>query len=210
MSPTSPTPSPPALPTLEPPADRDAWSGLEDLRPVLLKFLVRRCRAVNEAEDLIQETFVRAARYRRDLSNRARLRSWIVQIAANVFRDHVRRGGRGSMVVCEDEVLDQVEGPRPSGDAGEDDVLELGGELVDKDLLLDDLSRAVGELRSRDRTVIDSYYADGQPTALIAEHCGISPSLVKVRLFRARRRLERAVRSRASKRRTRRLLRALS
>ena len=203
LTPLRPAPPPPE------PADREAasWSGLEELRPALRRFLMRRCRDENEAEDLIQETFVRAARYRRDLSERGRLRAWLVQIASNVFRDHVRRGQRGPALTFDEEALEAFECPSPPGLASSaEGTFEVGGELVEAEILLSDLRQAVDGLRDRDRTVLDSYYSGGESTAAIASRLRISPSLVKVRLFRARRRLERVVRERTARRRTQRLL----
>jgi len=197
------------VPPLPAPDPREAasWSGLEELRPVLKRFLMRRCRDENEAEDLIQETFVRAARYRRDLSERGRLRAWLMQIAANVFRDHVRRGQRGPALTFDEETIETLECPRGADRAPSPEIaVEIGGELVEAELLLSDLRQAVAGLRERDRMVLDSYYSGGESTAAIASRTGISPALVKVRLFRARRRLERVVRERAARRRTQRLL----
>ena len=173
---------------------------------MLFKFLLKRCRDENEADDLVQETFLRAARYRHNLSNRARLRSWVVQIAANVFRDHVRRAQRRPASGCEEELLERVESDEPvPGELASDDPFELGGELVDKEILLAHLRSAFRRLMERDRVVLASYYGGRQSTSSTAADCGIGPELVKVRLFRARRRLERAVRLRTSEHRARRL-----
>ena len=47
------------------------------------------------------------------------------------------------------------------------------------------------ELRARDRTLLDARYEDGRSCRETAVACEIPPSLVKVRLFRARKRLQR-------------------
>lgn len=172
---------------------------------MVVRYLLRRCRDESEADDLAQETLVRAARYRH--RQRDRLRPWLVQIAANVFRDHVGRTRRGPAFTGDDALLESVsETPEDTTwpvDAGE--TIDLDGEAVDEELLLADLRSAVEELRHADRAVIAGYYGAGLSTAALAGRCGISASLVKVRLFRVRRRLERTLRERASRRRTRRL-----
>lgn len=182
-----------------------SWHGLEDLRPVVVRYLLRRCRDESEADDLAQETLVRAARYRH--RQRDHLRPWLVQIAANVFRDHVGRVRRGPAFTGDDLLLESAaQGPEIATapvDPGE--TIDVDGEAVDEELLLRDLRAAVEELRASDRAVITGYYGAGLSTAALAGRCGISPSLVKVRLFRVRRRLERTLRERASRRRTRRL-----
>ena len=67
------------------------WRGLERLEDDLRAYLCRRCRDQSEMDDVVQETLLRAARYRRSLCDPAKLRGWAMRIAANVLRDHVRR-----------------------------------------------------------------------------------------------------------------------
>lgn len=187
--------------------EEGCWSGLEELRPMLRRFLRRRCRDENEVEDMIQETLIRAARYRRHLAHRDRLRSWALQIAANVFRDHMRRSVRRPTVGGQDEVLDLLPGgEHPPGELLDGDLLELGGNEFDKQFVLRTLAGAMEGLFDRDQLVLSSYYGGGQSTAATATICGIRPELVKVRLFRARRRLERAVLQRLAEHRARRLV----
>src|SRR5262249_2916342 len=50
------------------------WYGLEELRPLLRNFLRRHCRDGFELEDVVQETLLRAARYRGSLSDSRNLR----------------------------------------------------------------------------------------------------------------------------------------
>jgi RNA polymerase sigma factor (sigma-70 family) len=182
------------------------WSGLQDQRPIVLRFLARRCRDEHEAEDLAQETLLRAARYRKGVSHNGRLGSWLVQIAANVLRDHARREGRGPLSGCEEGWIDLVEDPQPGpGESGRVGTVPFGDHLVDVDDALLDLQAATTRLMEHDRAVLSAYYGAGECTRTAAAECGIQPSLVKVRLFRARRRLERLVLMRSSQRRSRQL-----
>jgi len=155
----------------------------------------------------VQETLLRAARYRGRQVQPDRLRPWLVQIAANVLRDHTRRVQRTPLIGCEGEVLAQVEDSAPApGLGGREGTIQLGGERVDVDLALHLLAVSFPGLVERDRAVLASYYGGSGTTAATARECGLHPSLVKIRLFRARRRLERMVCQRASERRTRLLL----
>jgi RNA polymerase sigma-70 factor (ECF subfamily) len=183
------------------------WEGLEDLRPGLRRYLWGRCRDENEVEDIVQETLVRAARYRRGLVSPARLRSWVTRIGANVLRDHARRAGKRPSVGHDEELFQGLECPGPvPGELREDDGFDLGPEVVDKSVLLAHVSRAFLGLFERDQRVLRSYYVGGMDSRSTARVCDIPPELVKVRLFRARRRLERAVRVRIAERRAERLL----
>jgi len=173
------------------------WDGLEELRPVIRDFLVRRCRDTHEAEDCAQESLLRAARYRASLETTSRLRAWLLRIAANVFRDHVRRAGMLPQVGQSFEGFDGLEGrERAPGEPAQDDWFEVDGQVLERELLVRELEEALLELRARDRQVLRSYYLDGKDTSETASDCGVSRALVKVRLFRARKRLGGAVRER--------------
>jgi DNA-directed RNA polymerase specialized sigma24 family protein len=67
---------------------------------------------------------------------------------------------------------------------------------VDRADALRELAATVGELPAHDRRVLESYYGGGLCGERTARECGLPRSLVKVRLFRARRRLERLLRPR--------------
>ena len=185
--------------------DEERWRGLEALRPRLRRFLSQRCRDDNEADDIIQETFVRAARYRPSLTSRARLQSWVLRIAGNVFRDHVRRSYRQQSVGFEEEVLEGLEGSERGPGEGDDTLIEVEGELLDRETVLSYLATAFPSLMEHDRKVLGSFYGGDESCAVTAGDCGIAPSLVKVRLFRARRRLERAIQREFIRARTRRV-----
>lgn len=186
--------------------DPPCWRGLDDLRPTVLRFLSRRCRDEHEAEDLAQETLLRAARYRSSAGDGRRLGSWLVQIAANVLRDHAKREGRGPRSANEEDWLDTVEDPRPApGERRVEGAVRLGEDPVDVEDALRHLEAAFARLMERDRAVLSSYYGGEQCTRSTAVECGIRHSLVKVRLFRARRRLERLVLQRATRQRSREL-----
>lgn len=175
-----------------------SWCGLEELRPVVVRFLTRRCRDEHEAEDLAQETLLRAARYRHRGGERGSLGSWVVQIAANVLCDHARREGRGPRSSGEQEL---AELPDPQPAPGEHVplgwVVMEGGQVEVSDAV-DHLRAAFLRLIERDRAVLSAYYGAGECTASVARECGIRPSLVKVRLFRARKRLARLVEQRSA------------
>ena len=57
----------------------------------LYAFLYRMTGDSYLAEDLMQETFVRALRARNTYNPRGRLASWLFGIATNLLKDHWRR-----------------------------------------------------------------------------------------------------------------------
>jgi RNA polymerase sigma-70 factor (ECF subfamily) len=175
----------------------ECWAGLEDLRPVLNVFLARRCRDDGEIDDIVQETLLRAARYRGSLSQPERLRAWVLRIAANCLRDHLRREGRLPRSDSGDDVFDRIEGREDvPGETPDDRQLLLEGEVVEKDLALKQVLRAMQRLREDDQLVLDSYYVGERTCSETAKVCELAPDLVKCRLFRARKRLRRTLRRR--------------
>lgn len=175
------------------------WRGLEELRPALRTYLKRRCRDPFELEDVVQETLLRAARYRTSLEDSRRLRGWTLRIAINVLRDRLRREARRSRLEQGDERLAQIESREPiPGEEAEDARILLGAHSIGRREALMHLCQAVEELRPVDRAVLRSYYAGSQCCQVTAHECGIPTDLVKLRLFRARRRLVRAMKRRAA------------
>jgi len=183
------------------------WEGLESFCPLLRSFLGQRCRDENEAEDLVQETLIKAARSQWSVKDRTRIRGWILRVAANVWRDHIRKLRRGVVTRNDDGALASAETrDTVGGAADEDTAYDLGAHWVPGDVLLHSLGEVYGRLRDRDRLLLNSYYGGDEDTALTAEEFAIQRSAVKVRLFRARQRLGDALRKNLSERRARRLL----
>lgn len=174
----------------------EGWIELEQLRPALRAWVGRRCRDENDVEDVVQETFLRAARYRASLTDPANLRAWALRIAANVLADCIRKDWRLKRAAGDPEFLDVVDAGAGEGGAGEEPFVRVGGWSVDRDVALGQLAVVLGELKEDDRAVLSSYYDGAQSCRETAEECGIPPNLVKVRLFRARERVRRALRRR--------------
>lgn len=183
------------------------WGGLEGLREPLRRFLLPRCRDENEADDVIQESLLRAARYRGSLTDPHRLRPWVMRIATNVLRDRALRSVRGPSFGLDDELCDTIEGREAfPGDARDEDWVRVEGEELDREAALGHLRSSLGQLKPSDRSVLNAFYKSEESCSTTARRNGVSPHLVKVHLFRARRRLECLMRQRVATARTRRLL----
>jgi RNA polymerase sigma-70 factor (ECF subfamily) len=80
-----------ALVTRAQAGDHDAFGLLvEPLRRPLLAYILRMVARREEAEDLLQDTFVRALKGIADFQGNARFKSWIFTIATNLSLDHLR------------------------------------------------------------------------------------------------------------------------
>lgn len=67
-------------------------SSLTDWSPRVYRFALRLTADPHAAEDLTQETMVRAWTQRDRLRDERALGVWLFRIAANLWRDHLRRG----------------------------------------------------------------------------------------------------------------------
>lgn len=172
----------------------DAWNGLDAMRPELERYLARRCRDAHQVDDVIQESFLRAARYRRGLTRPERLRPWLLRIATNVLADQARRDRRRRRLAGSDEGLFEV----PCGAAAPDEQVDepelwVAGHPIARGRALGALRRALADAPRADRLVLVAYYGAGNDCRATAQRCRIPVELVKVRLFRARTRLRHAL-----------------
>lgn len=125
-----------------------------------------------DVEDLTQQTFLQLHRARRDYRSDRPLRPWLMTIARNVKRDHLRRERRRSPA---SELSDQ--------DMGRG---EPGFERV---ALREALGDALGRLPGSLRKILEAHWVEHLSHAEIARRYGISRAAAKVRIHRAYRAL---------------------
>ena len=170
------------------------WRGLEALVAPLQRYLTSRCLCASDAQDVLQETLMRAARYRHSGVAAGRLRSWTLSIAANVLRDQGRRRQRGPSVGHEDLLFQQVPGRESEpGWMEYKPPMQVEERMVEMDQMLVHLRGAMTHLSEQDQVVLTSYYAAGGTTRSAAHALALKPSVIKVRLFRARQRLRQRI-----------------
>ena len=58
------------------------WTGLAEMEPLVRVYARRRCKDSHELDDIVQETLLRAARYRPRLLDGQKLKGWTLRIAA--------------------------------------------------------------------------------------------------------------------------------
>ena len=122
-----------------------------------------------EAEDVVQDTWIRAARSLDGFRWESRFDTWLTGIGLNLCRNCLRRSGRW------DEL---PEGTR------------LTGHPVTRDDGID-LERAIAMLPAGCRTVLVLHDVEGYRHAEIAERLGVSEGTSKSQLWSARRHMRR-------------------
>ena len=139
---------------------------------MLVRYLTRRLGDRDWAEEVAQETFVRALRQRR-LSNE---RAWLFTVANNLVRDDARRDARrrARLALLREGTRDDVVEPEPSS-------LERAQEAALA-------RRAVNALTERDRLAL-LMREEGLNYEEIAQALHLSAGSIGTTLARARRRL---------------------
>jgi RNA polymerase sigma-70 factor, ECF subfamily len=150
---------------------------LEHLDP-LYNFAMYLTKKPAEADDLVQETFLRALRFSHRFQPGTHIRAWLFQIMRNTFLTFYRLRDRES-ALAEDGVPDW-DVPM-FHDAPEDDSRATDAHT--------DLERAMQRLPEEFRTVLLMAEVEGLPLEEVAGIMACPVGTVKSRIFRAKERL---------------------
>lgn len=133
-------------------------------------YLRHRLGRPEDADDLLQEVFIKALRQGSAFCTIDNPRAWLFHVARNALADRLRVAQ--TLIELPEDIAAPTDEPPP---------------------VIDDLTRCLprvlSELSSEDRLAITFCDIDGQSQQALAEHLGISLSGAKSRLQRARRRL---------------------
>ena len=129
--------------------------------PAVYRLAYARTGSRADAEDIMQETFLRLVRRRPELRDEDHCRAWLLHTAANCANSLHRRPWRRELPLEESGA--QVPGPEPGG------VLE-----------------AVLALPEKYRAPVCLYYCEGYSTAEVAHILGRKEATVRTWLSRAR------------------------
>jgi len=142
------------------------------------RFLFSRCGDAQLAEDLTQETFLRAFQSMERFDGSCRLSTWLCQIARHILLQHFERHGRAlTTELCEDI---------PSGDDVEQQIVHR--------IELDDVFDRLQELPAPMRRTVYLRALEGLSYREIGNLMGKSENWARVTFFRAKERLLREVR----------------
>jgi RNA polymerase sigma-70 factor (ECF subfamily) len=149
---------------------------LEGWLPRVYRFALRLCGDVHVAEDLTQETFLRAWRQRSRLRDERAGLVWLLKITANLWRDQLRRSRflARQAGYCTEEHPDSAQAPEKLAAERE----ELGRAVA-----------ALALLPPRQREVLYLSVCEGLASAAVGKVLGISSDSVKTNLSLARKRM---------------------
>ncbi len=138
----------------------------------------------HDAEEVVQEVFLRAYKAIDRFRGDAALSSWLYRITVNVAQDHRKRRQRWFQRLVSSDPLPEAEERRPDGDPER---------LAAGSLLRSDIDRAVLALAERERTIFILRHDAGLKISEIATVLGRAEGTVKSLLHRAVRKLRTAL-----------------
>jgi RNA polymerase sigma-70 factor (ECF subfamily) len=148
-------------------------------RPIL-SFLARMTGDTALAEDLAQETFVKAFRKLAAFDTSRRLSSWLFRIAHNTAVDALRKAKPAAAVL-------------DSGDPPDDPVAPATADPVERRALGQALQGALARLRPEYRTAVVLRYEDGLSFEEIGQVLGVPDTTARSHVHRARKELVRVM-----------------
>ena len=156
------------------------------------RFALRLSGAPDQAEDRVQETFLRAYKAWGQYTRGTAAKSWLFTICRNVFLRGRERRQRHDEIVTENVGRDGP-GPNPVNPVwvsvlGVDPEGDFFESIVDERII-----QAIDDLPEEYRTAVVLSDLEGLPYADIAELMEVPVGTVKSRLFRGRRQLQKVL-----------------
>jgi RNA polymerase sigma-70 factor (ECF subfamily) len=147
---------------------------------VLYKMAFHLAGNRDDAEDIVQDVFIKARESFHGLKDRAKCKSWLCSILYRTFIDDYRRRKRVFILEAPDVDIENV----PDTADGNDD------QWPDR-FTSEDISRALEALDPRFRLPLVAYFLSGQGYQEIAESLEIPIGTVMSRIHRAKRAMRR-------------------
>lgn len=148
--------------------------------PGVYQYLLNLSGHSPEAEDLLQETFIKAMRAESTLKEPDKVQSWLMTISRNLYLDSLKKQARRKTTSVGDF----------SEDAGS---VPLSQDCPEAQVLTNDfngkLQKVLGELSETYRTAFTLGILQKTPYREIEEITGWSPAMVKINIFRARKKI---------------------
>lgn len=143
------------------------------------RFIYHMLGDPDEADDIKQDTFVKAYRSLPQFRGDCSLLTWLLKVAANLCRDRIKSRSRRGEVSLAPEIEAEL---RDSTELGMDPAIQ-----IERKDLFATAYRVLAALPETQRELIVLRDIDGLSYQQISEVIGCSVASVKLRLFRARR-----------------------
>ena len=136
---------------------------------VIVRYVYSMVPAIQQAEDLTQDAFLKAYLALAQSGPPENPRAWLFRIATNTCLDHIRRQRRFSFVALHD-IANKLRGASPFRSVDDSGPLD----------------RALAALRPQERSILLLFTEGGLKAPEVAEVLGITPAAARKRRQRAR------------------------
>jgi RNA polymerase sigma-70 factor (ECF subfamily) len=183
------------------PDSEDFQSAALDLLDPLYGAALRLTRNADRAQDLVQDTYLKAIRAQRSFTRGTNLKAWLYTILQNTWRNRQRDGAR-ARVEFDSEAVERTAHLRADGGQADDAAIawrraETPESLLMRDTLNADLQAALDGLAESFREVVWLRDVDELTYQEIADVLGIPIGTVMSRLSRGRKQLYEALTKKA-------------
>jgi RNA polymerase sigma-70 factor, ECF subfamily len=156
------------------------------------RFALRLSGSPDHAQDLVQDTFVRAFKAWDQYTPGTQCKSWLFTICRNLYLRQWERGQRHDQIVAEntrpEAPTSEVVNPLWSAVGDVDPEGQFFASIVDEEVL-----RAIDDLPEDFRTAVVLSDVEGLSYQEISDMVGVPVGTVKSRLFRGRRQLQKVL-----------------
>jgi len=148
---------------------------------LLYNYALRMTSNAADADDLVQETFLKAFRFWEKYEQGTNIRAWLFRIMKNSYINRYRRESKEPDTVDYDEVQNFYNTIRDTTADSTDSQASVFGQLLD-----DDVATAIAHLPEDFRTVVILCDIEGLTYEEIAEFLAVPLGTVRSRLHRGR------------------------
>src|SRR5947208_12768907 len=168
--------------------DADAFRMLVDRHSnAVFRVAYRMTGNEHDADDVVQETFLRAYRQLRNFEERANFGTWLHRIAVNCSLDLLRARGRADKHYGGDPESAELAGAAAARSEAQQDRLLMSADLQKH------VAAAMERLSSNERTAFVLRHFEGMPVEEIGKTLGIQVNAAKHTIFRAVRKLRQSL-----------------
>jgi RNA polymerase sigma-70 factor (ECF subfamily) len=168
-----------------------AWdfsSGQLPYRDQLFKTALRLTRSVEESEDLLQETYLKAYRHYHQFTEGTNLKAWLFRIMKNSFINTYRRNKSRPQMMDFDELRDSGEGFEEHAPATQGPETDLLGRELDHEI-----REALMDLPHHYRMAVLMVDLQGLSYQEVADALAVPIGTIMSRLYRGRKKIEKAL-----------------
>ncbi len=145
---------------------------------LLYGYLYKSLGAAQDAEDICQETFLRAFKSLPSFQGKASFKNWLFQIAKNIIADHWKAHYKGNTIYVED-FFGLADAPTYEIESEKNLAEETSAQVAQK------LNSILDTLPTDYRVILELRFLKGYSIKEVADELDISISNAKVRQYRA-------------------------